>query len=342
MQQVASSPNDVIINSQLSRRPSRFPNYEAERNALVALSKTMADSPQMILQRLVETALQLCRAGTAGISLLEKHNGEEIIRWEALAGVYADRRNSMMPRNASPCGTTIERNTTQLMFMAERLFPALKAEPPVVEALHVPFAVEGKPIGTVWVVAHDEGRKFDQEDERIVKTLAQFASAAWQLLKSEAAAEAAANAEKQKARELAVANEALRFQIRDRERAEEKLQQLNKGLEKRVNDHTRELEDAYRKLRESEVLGALGTATAKILHDLTNPLNAILIMIQIQEEYLTHDSAQAHELIADTLKDMREQAARVHALNELHPQQAAGYQKSLSCSRCNCVYRCES
>jgi signal transduction histidine kinase len=314
MEQVASNLDDVIINSQLFRRRSRFPNYEAERNALVALSKTMADSPQMILQRLVETALQLCRAGTAGISLLEKHNGEEIIRWEALAGVYADRRNSMMPRNASPCGTTIERNTTQLMFMAERLFPALKAEPPVVEALHVPFAVEGRPIGTVWVVAHDEGRKFDQEDERIVKTLAQFASAAWQLLKSEAAAEAAANAEKQKARELAVANEALRFQIRDRERAEEKLQQLNKGLEKRVNDHTRELEDAYRKLRESEVLGALGTATAKILHDLTNPLNAILIMIQIQEEYLTHDSAQVHELIADTLKDMREQAARVHAL----------------------------
>src|SRR4029077_11273846 len=237
-----------------------------------------------------------------------------IIRWEALAGVYADRRNSMMPRNASPCGTTIERNTTQLMFMAERLFPALKAEPPVVEALHVPFAVEGRPIGTVWVVAHDEVRKFDQEDERIVKTLAQFASAAWQLLKSEAAAEAAASAAKQKARELAVANEALRFQINDRERAEEKLLQLNKGLETRVNDHTRELEDAYRKLRESEVLGALGTATAKILHYLTNPLNAILIMIQIQEEYLTHDSAQVHELIADTLKDMREQAGRVHAL----------------------------
>jgi hypothetical protein len=200
MEQVASNLDDVIINSQLFRRRSRFPNYEAERNALVALSKTMADSPQMILQRLVETALQLCHAGTAGISLLEKHNGEEIIRWEALAGAYADRRNSMMPRNASPCGTTIERNTTQLMFMAERLFPALKAEPPVVEALHVPFAVEGRPIGTVWVVAHDEGRKFDQEDERIVKTLAQFASAAWQLLKSEAAAETAVNAAKQKAR----------------------------------------------------------------------------------------------------------------------------------------------
>src|SRR5258708_3460748 len=35
-----------------------------------------------------------------------------------------------------------------------------------------------------WVVAHTEQRKFDREDERIVKTLAQFAAAGWQLWKA--------------------------------------------------------------------------------------------------------------------------------------------------------------
>ena len=34
------------------------------------LAHTVADSPGMILQKLAETALQLCRADTAGISLL--------------------------------------------------------------------------------------------------------------------------------------------------------------------------------------------------------------------------------------------------------------------------------
>jgi len=53
------------------------PDYEAENKALTTLAQTMGASPHMILQRLAETALCLCRADTAGISLLENHNGEE-------------------------------------------------------------------------------------------------------------------------------------------------------------------------------------------------------------------------------------------------------------------------
>ena len=182
---------DVVINSELLSRPCKAPNYEAENQALMALAQTLSDAPDKILQRLAETALQLCRADTAGISLMEQQDGAEVFRWEALAGVFSDRLNATMPRNASPCGTTIDRNATQLMYMAERVFPALKSKPPVVEALLIPFQVAGKPIGTVWVVAHDERRKFDQEDERIIKTLAQFASACWQLWRSHAVALAA-------------------------------------------------------------------------------------------------------------------------------------------------------
>src|SRR5689334_20862651 len=166
---------DVVINPELARRPSRPPDYELENSALIALAETMAERPDAILQKLVETALRLCRAGTAGISLLEKHGGEEVFRWEAVAGVYADHVNGTMPRDASPCGITIDRNATQLMYMAERVFPALAAEPPFVEALLVPFHFEHKPVGTVWVVAHDQIRKFDSEDARLINILAQFA-----------------------------------------------------------------------------------------------------------------------------------------------------------------------
>ena len=133
----------------------------------------------MILRKLVETALHLCHAETAGISLLENHGGEEKVSWEALAGV--DTRHDTMPRHASPSGTTMNRNTTQRR--VEHVFPALKLVPPAVEALVMPFDVRGKPIGTLWVVSHRDHRKFDSEDERNVRTLAQFASAAWQLWK---------------------------------------------------------------------------------------------------------------------------------------------------------------
>ena len=268
---------DVVLNSELLHRPSRPPDYEAENNALKALAQTLVDSPETILQKLVETALRLCNAHSAGISLLENHDGQEVFRWEALAGVFADRLNNTMPRNASPCGTTIDTNATQLMYMAERVFPALKVEPPVVEALLIPFHVDNKPIGTVWVVAHDENRKFAREDERIIKTLAQFASVAWQLWRARADAE-----------------------------------QCNQELEQRVHDRTRELEDTHRRLREAQVLGTLGTAAAKVIHDMANPLNAISTSIQLLERYLVTNSER--HLIAEIVQDLKEENARVYKL----------------------------
>jgi hypothetical protein len=91
-----------------------------------------------------------------------------VFRWNALAGVLKDHINGTMPRYASPCGTTIDRKATQLMYLPERFFSALKIEPPIVEALLIPFTVENRPVGTVWVVTHNEDHKFDQEDERII------------------------------------------------------------------------------------------------------------------------------------------------------------------------------
>ena len=95
---------DVILNSEILHRPSRPPDYEAENSALKSLAQTMVDSPRSILQKLVETAHFLCNAHTAGLSLLEERDGGEVFRWEALAGVFADRLNNTMPRHASPCG----------------------------------------------------------------------------------------------------------------------------------------------------------------------------------------------------------------------------------------------
>src|SRR5687768_10373731 len=133
-----------------------------------------------MLQRLTEIALELCRADTAGLSLLEG----ELFRWEGVAGAYASYRNGTMPRGASPCGVCIDQGQTQLMHLPDRLFPALCAEPRFVEALLIPFAVQGQNIGTVWIVAHSEEREFNAEDERIVRTLAKFAAAGWQQWKA--------------------------------------------------------------------------------------------------------------------------------------------------------------
>jgi hypothetical protein len=129
---------DVDIKTELRRRPFRPPDYEAEHRALLQLAQAMAETPSDVLQKLIDITCEVCRADTAGLSLLEVHKGEAVFRWEAVAGRYASYRNNTMPRNASPCGTTVDRNVSQLMYMAERIFPALKADPPVVEALLLP------------------------------------------------------------------------------------------------------------------------------------------------------------------------------------------------------------
>lgn len=178
---------EIDIRSELVTRPQRAPDYEREARTLTTLAKEMANNPRNVLQKLVEVALDLCHADTAGISLLQG----DVFRWEAVAGVFASHRDGTMPRSASPCGVCIDQNLTQLMHLPDRLFPALRAEPRFVEALLIPFQIYGTPAGTVWIVSHSEGRKFDQEDERIVRTLSQFASAGWQLWTARDAAEAA-------------------------------------------------------------------------------------------------------------------------------------------------------
>ena len=171
----------VDIRSALASRPYRLPNYEAENRALGLLAAELEEAPRNMLQKLAETALDLCRADTAGISLLEEHDGVEVFRWEGLAGVCAAARNDTIPRNASPCGVCIDENATQLMYLADRCFPVLRSYPRFVEALLIPFSYQGRPVGTVWVVMHQSDRKFDREDERMMRTLAAFASAGWQL-----------------------------------------------------------------------------------------------------------------------------------------------------------------
>ena len=297
MNPVTTSLDDVVITAELLARPSKSPHYEAEQLAFVALAQTMEDAPEAILQKLVETAQQLCHADAAGISLLEKQDDAEMFRWVALAGAFGDRLNATIPRSASPSGITIDRDSTQLMYMAERVFPAIKMEPPIVEALLVPFHFEHKPVGTICVVAHNELRKFDREDERIVKGLGQFASAAWQLWTARTRAEAAARAERQ--RKL-VAYKALHVEIVEHKRAEDQLQQFNQDLKARVEDRTRDLQHSIddgsrlqELLRQSQKMESIGALAGGIVHDFNN----LLCVIRGYADVIIHDLPEPQKLI---------------------------------------------
>src|SRR6185369_17831699 len=129
----------VIITDELSKRAARPPNHAALNSALVTLAQTMANSPERIFRHLVDTALELCQAQSAGISLLEEDAGRPIFRWHALAGQYAPHVWGTTPRDFSPCGTVLDTDSVQLMSRLDRHFSYFaEVTPRIEEALLIP------------------------------------------------------------------------------------------------------------------------------------------------------------------------------------------------------------
>ena len=205
--QPLSDLESVLSTDELNRRLSRAPDYEVENRALVALAQSMADSPDTILQKLAEGALELCGAQSAGISLLDADKAR--FYWPAIAGQWAAYIGGGTPREYGPCGTVLDRGSALLFSHPERYFTYLMpVQPAIEEALLVPFYVHGQAVGTIWVIAHDVSRRFDAEDLRVLTTLGKFTGAAYQTQKSLESATAAQQ-------ELEEANSALRTVQKD-------------------------------------------------------------------------------------------------------------------------------
>src|SRR6185503_4910171 len=223
MKSGSSVPLDSVLRTEeLRQRSSRLPRYQAENSAILVLVRELANSPASVLQRLADIALELCRGHSAGISLLEADGAPgglsaegSHFRWHAVAGRWASRAwNTTTPRDHSPCGTVLDRDTTLLFSHAHRFYTQFaEVHPPLVEGLLVPFHVDGRAVGTVWVVAHDETRRFDAEDQRLLESLAAFAATAYQVRSSVSA--------------LATANEDLKSENVERLRAENALRETD-------------------------------------------------------------------------------------------------------------------
>ncbi|BDA70795.1 hypothetical protein CAL7716_049610 [Calothrix sp. PCC 7716] len=170
---------DILITDELQGRTPRASNLQAENQALRALAQQLVNQPQTMLQSLVDIALELCQAGTAGVSLLEvMPNGEEVFRWNVLAGILKQHVGAITPRNFSLCSICLDHGTPQLFSHPEPYFTYYQAaKTPVVEVLVLPITSENHALGTIWIMSHSDERHFDSEDVRVMTSLADFAAA---------------------------------------------------------------------------------------------------------------------------------------------------------------------
>ena len=202
----------ILCTEELHRRPWRPPDYGKENRALVAMASALADSPRTILQTLAEKVLEGLQADSAGLSLLTKD--DKRFYWAAIAGAWQPHIGGGTPRDFGPCGDVLDGKIPMLFTHWERRYPYLKSATPLAEeGLLVPFYVNGKSVGTIWAIAHNDCRKFDAEDLRLLESLGRFASAAYQALAS---------------------MDDLKFQIGEREKAETAVRELANGLEAKI------------------------------------------------------------------------------------------------------------
>src|SRR5215475_941016 len=145
--------------------------------------------------------------------------------------------------------------------------------PLVEECLLVPFYVGGKAAGTIWAILHTDRRRYDAEDERLMNTLGQFASLAYQTVDS---------------------IEGLKVQIAAREKAEAKLRQVASGLEAKV----RRLVDA----------NVIGIAIWTLEGGITEANEAFLQIVQYGREDLTSGRVRWMDLTPAEWRDRDESA----------------------------------
>jgi hypothetical protein len=144
---------------------------------LQRLARALLEQPATILQELVNAAVDLCGADSAGISI-EKQDGteEHFYHWIATAGTYSGFLNAVLPRYPSACGVCLERGHPQHFTVSKKFFEILGVDAPVVtDGILLPWRTEDT-CGTIFVMAHGRAEAFDQNDARLMTMLADYAA----------------------------------------------------------------------------------------------------------------------------------------------------------------------
>lgn len=197
-------PRDLYITDELHSRVTSATDHREEKLALHDIAAQMLAHPEQVLPVLVERAMQMTGAASAGISAFEpEEGGAGHFRWRDLRGKLASFEGATTPRNYSPCGVCLDRFEPTLSRRPERHYSWIEEAGVVCpEVLLVPLCMtHDQPLGTLWVVSDDEGR-FDREHARVLKELASFAGIALAVLQNQQRLQEALAQQEMLAREI--------------------------------------------------------------------------------------------------------------------------------------------
>ena len=150
-----------------------------QMEGMYRLAVAFVERPETILQELVNVAVELCGADSAGISVQRDDAAateENFYSWVATAGVYSPFLYASLPHYPSACTVCLERGRPQHFRASKRFFDLIGVDAALVmDGLILPWEVEGMS-GTIFIISHNATEAFDPEDLRLMQILAKFAA----------------------------------------------------------------------------------------------------------------------------------------------------------------------
>ena len=156
---------DLDTHPEFTARSLRRREVAMQMEVLRPLTHSFVQSPDTILQELLNAAVELCGADSADISLeTEEKSDENYYHWVATAGQYNGFMNAVLPRYPSACGTCLERGRPQLIRVRQRFFDIMGIQAPLVtDGILLPWQVEDTR-GTIVIMAHGRKAAFNRDD----------------------------------------------------------------------------------------------------------------------------------------------------------------------------------
>jgi signal transduction histidine kinase len=178
--------HDLLSDTEFLGRRDASNRAEKRFEALRSLAHVFTESPQVVLQKLVDIAVEFCGADSAGISLEETDDrGNRTFRWVAVCGTFSRYLNGTTPRFFSPCGTCLSTGRPQHYRVTQAYYDFLGVvADPITDGMLIPWTSDQNK-GTIWAVSHGSYETFNSQDYKLLNALADFASIAVRLAERE-------------------------------------------------------------------------------------------------------------------------------------------------------------
>ena len=126
LEEVGLEVVDLTDETVYSNRLLHSRDGSMQMEGLHRLAVAFVETPDTILQELVNAAVRLCGPDSAGISIeREGRTDEHYYEWVAVPGEYSAFLGASLPRETSACTGCLEPGGPQLFQVNERIFALL-------------------------------------------------------------------------------------------------------------------------------------------------------------------------------------------------------------------------